>query len=84
MSECFTEIQKENLQYFQENLAGFLENPIYRHKFAIIHDKKVYGIFDNFGNAIEKAVSTLHQGEYVIQQIIGKDEVINFLYPAIA
>jgi hypothetical protein len=84
MRECFTEVQKENLQYFQDNLADFLKNPIYRHKFAIIHDKEVYGIFDNFGNAIAKAASTLHQGDYVIQQIIGNDEVINFLYPAIA
>jgi hypothetical protein len=24
------------------------------------------------------------QGEYIIQQIIGDDEVINFLYPAMA
>jgi hypothetical protein len=84
MDEYFTEAQKENLQYFHENLAGFLQNPIYKHKFAIIHDKKVCGIFDTFANAIEKAASTLPQGEYVIQQIIGEDEVINFLYPAIA
>ena len=84
MEEYFTEAQKENLQFFQDNLAEFLADPIYKHKFAIIYDKKVYGIFDTFGNAIEKAASSLPQGEYVIQQIIGKDEVINFLYPAIA
>jgi hypothetical protein len=84
MDEYFTETQKENLQYFQENLAGFLANPIYKHKFAIIHNKNVYGIFDTFNNAIENAVSSLPQGEYVIQQIIGEDEVIDFLYPAIA
>jgi hypothetical protein len=84
MNEYFTEIQKENLQYFQENLADFLKNPLYKHKFAIISGKKVVGIFDTFGNAIEEAASYFPQGEYVIQQIIGEDEVINFLYPAIA
>jgi hypothetical protein len=84
VDEYFTEAQKENLRYFRENLADLLENPIYKHKFAIIHGKKVYGIFDTFSNAIEKAASSLPQGEYIIQQIIGKDEVINFLYPAIA
>jgi hypothetical protein len=84
MDDYFSEAQKENLQYFQENLADLLKNDIYRHKFAIIFEKKVVGIYDTFGNAIEKAVSTLPQGEYIIQQIIGEDEVINFLYPAIA
>jgi hypothetical protein len=83
MDEYFTEAQKENLQYFQENLVNFLKNPIYKHKFAIIYNKEVYGIFDTFGSAIEKAASSLSQGEYIIQQIIGQDEVINFLYPAI-
>jgi hypothetical protein len=84
MEEYFTKAQKENLQYFQENLADFLKNPLYKHKFAIISDKKIAGIFDTFGNAIEDAASRFLQGEYVIQQIIGEDEVINFLYPAIA
>jgi hypothetical protein len=84
MDEYFTEAQKENLQYFQENLAGFLANPLYKHKFAIISDKKIAGIFDTFNNAIEEAASSFTQGEYVIQQIIGENEVINFLYPAIA
>jgi hypothetical protein len=84
MDEYFTEAQKENLRYFQENLAVFLENPIYKHKFAIIADKKIAGIFDTFNNAIEEAASRFPQGEYVIQQIIGENEVINFLYSAIA
>ncbi|MDR1618148.1 MAG: hypothetical protein LBS06_03760 [Treponema sp.] len=84
MDEYFTGAQKENLHYFQENLADFLANPIYKHKFAIIVDKKIAGIFDTFGNAIEEAASHFPQGEYVIQQIIGENEVINFLYPAIA
>jgi hypothetical protein len=84
MDEYFTEAQKENLRYFQENLADFLANPLYKHKFAIIYHKKIDGIFDTFSNAIEEAASRIPQGEYVIQQIIGENEVINFLYPAIA
>jgi hypothetical protein len=84
MDEYFTEAQKENLGYFHENLADLLANPIYKHKYAIIHNKKMVGIFDTFGNAIEAAAPSLPQGEYIIQQIIGEDEVINFLYPAIA
>jgi hypothetical protein len=84
MDEYFTGAQKENLRYFQENLAGFLKNPIYKYKFAIIYNKEVYGIFDTFGNAIEKAALSLPQGSYIIQQIIGENEIINFLYPATA
>jgi hypothetical protein len=33
---------------------------------------------------IKQTNPRLPQGEYIIQQIIGEDEVINFLYPAIA
>jgi hypothetical protein len=84
MDEFFTEVQKENLQYFQENLADFLKDPIYNHKFAIIAGKNIAGIFDTFSNAIENAATRFSQGEYIIQQIIGDDEVINFLYPAMA
>jgi hypothetical protein len=84
MDEYFTEAQKENLRYFQENLTDFLKNPIYKHKFAIIANKEIVGIFDTFNNAIEEAASRFPQGEYVIQQIIGENEVINFLYPAVA
>jgi hypothetical protein len=84
MDEYFTGAQKENLRYFEENLADFLKNPIYKHKFAVIFNKEIFGIFDTFGNAIEAAAPSLPQGEYVIQQIIGENEVINFLYPALA
>jgi hypothetical protein len=75
MDEYFTESQKENLRYFQDNLANFLENPIYKHKFAIISDKNIAGIFDTFSNAIEAAASRFSQGEYVIQQIISENDV---------
>jgi hypothetical protein len=84
MGEYFTEAQKEDLRYFQENLAVFLNNPLYKHKFVIISGKAITGIFDTFSNAIEEAASCFPQGEYIIQQIIGENEVINFLYPAIA
>jgi hypothetical protein len=84
MDEYFTKTQEENLEYFQENLTNFLENPLYKHKFAIIANKEIVGIFDTFSNAIEDAASRFSQGEYVIQQIIGENEVINFLYPAMA
>jgi hypothetical protein len=84
MDEYFTEVQKENLQYFRENLADFLKNPLYKYKFAIIANNEIAGIFDTFNNAIEDAASRFSQGEYIIQQIIGENEVINFLYPAIA
>jgi hypothetical protein len=84
MDEYFTEAQKENLEYFQENLAEFLKNPIYRHKFAIIANKEITGIFDTFSNAIEEAAPRFCEGEYVIQQIVDENEIINFLYPAIA
>jgi hypothetical protein len=84
MDEYFTDAQKENLRYFQDNLADFLKDPIYNHKFAVISGKNIAGLFDTFSNAIEDAAPRFPQEEYIIQQIIGDDEVINFLYPAMA
>jgi hypothetical protein len=79
--EYWTEQQKGNLKFFEENLEKFLTDPLMKRKHIIIHDQQVVGIFDTFDAALVNAVQTLSEGEFVIQQIIGKNDIINFLYP---
>jgi len=84
MAEFLSEKQQEDLKYFYNELDELLANPLYRHKYALIHDKKVEGVFDTFENAITDAVSKFQPCDYVIQQIISQTEVSNFLYSAFA
>jgi len=83
MDEYFTVKQKENIEYFHDNLKDFLENPLYKFKFAVICDKDIVGIFDTSEAAIEAATAKWPLGEFIIQQIISDNDVVGFLSPAI-
>jgi len=83
MDDFFTEKQKENIKYFRDN-KGFLENPLYRLKFAVIRGREIVGIFDTSEAAIEGAVANWPVGEFIIQQIESDEDVVGFLSPAIA
>jgi len=84
MAEFLTERQQENLKFFYKNLDDLLANPLYKHKYALVHDKKIEGIYDTFENAITDAVSKFQPCDYIIQHIISNHEVSGFLYSAFA
>ena len=84
MTEFLTEKQQEDLKFFYSKLNELLENPLYKHKYVLINNKEIKGLFDTFENALEDAVSKFPPREYVIQQIISKTETSGFLYPAYA
>jgi len=84
MAEFLTEQQQEDLKFFYGKLDELLADQLYRHKYALIHNKKIEGVFDTFENALGDAVSKFQPGDYVIQQIISKTEVSGFLYSAFA
>jgi len=84
MAEFLTEKQQEDLKFFYSKFDELLDNQLYRHKYALVHNKTIEGFFDNFENALGNAVSKYQPGEYVIQQIISKSETIGFLYSAYA
>jgi len=84
MSEFLTEKQQEDLNFFYSQLDDLLGKPLYRYKYALIHDKSIEGFYDTFENAITDAVSKFQPGDYVIQQIISQTEVSGFLYSAFA
>lgn len=74
---------KKNLEFFRKNLNGFLDDPIYKGKYLIIHGEKVQGLYDTFSTAFENAVPKFPQGEFIIQAVIGENEQISFLRSAI-
>ena len=82
MSESLSERQQEDIKFFYSKLEDMLADPLYRHKFAVVHDKKIEGIFDTFENAITDAVGRFQPYEFVIQQIISDKETSDFLYSA--
>jgi hypothetical protein len=84
MAEFLSDKQQEDLKFFYSNLNDLLANPLYKHKYALVHDKKIEGVFDTFENAITDAVSKFQPCDYVIQHIISKTEVSGFLYSALA
>ena len=84
MEDFFTEKQKQDITFFNENLDKWTADPLFKMKFIVISDKKLQGFFDTFELALADAVSKFSTGEYIIQQIISNDETINFLSPALA
>ena len=82
MSEL-SEKQKEALTFFKNNLDEWLNNPIYKLKYVIIHSNKMVGFFDTFEKALAEALTKYTQDEFIIQQIISDEDVISFLYSAI-
>jgi len=84
MAEFLTDKQQEDLKFFYSKLNELLANALYRHKYALIHDQKIEGVFDTFENAITDAVSKFQPCDYVIQHIISQTETSGFLYSAFA
>ena len=84
MGDFLTDKQKENLNFFYGQLDSLLVDTLYNHKYVLINNKKIDGVFDTFENALTDAVSKFQPYEYVIQQVISKTDVSGFLYPALA
>ncbi len=72
-----------NFNYFQSHLSGWLNDPAYKHKFVVIHDEKVKGVYDQFAQAIEFAAANFQPGQFIIQQVLAENEQINYLRSAV-
>jgi len=81
---CFSEQQKAEIAYFKANLAGWLANPLYRGKYAVIYGNELVGIHDEFGLAFIDAETRDFGGDYIIQHIISPDDPIGFYSPVLA
>ena len=83
MEEFFNEKQMEAINFFQENLEKWASDPKYKLKHIIIHGSNIAGVFDTFDAAINEAVVKFPQDDFIIQQVISEDDVVNFIYPAV-
>lgn len=84
IKEYLTENQQKATAFFQANLEKWAANPLYKMKYVVILNDKIAGFFDTFSNAICDAAAKYPQGDFIIQQIINDEEIINFLYPDIS
>jgi len=84
MSDFWTEKQKQDIDFFNENLKGWASDPRYKLKFFVISGKELKGFYDTFETALSAAARDFKAGEYIIQQILPENETINFLSPALA
>ena len=84
MGDYWTEEQKQDIVYFNENIDTWANNPLYKQKFGVISEKELKGIYDTFEAALGAAVVSCKSGEYIIQQILPEDETVNFLSPDLA
>jgi len=78
-----TEKQKESYSFFQQELPNLLSDPLRIGKFAVILDSKVKGMFDTFEAAYQEAC-TKYISDFIIQQIIDEEKIVNYLSPAVA
>ena len=74
---------KKNLDFFKGKLDVWLKDVAYRHKHVVISDQEVKGVYDEFSTAFEYATVHFIAGDFVIQEVIGKDERISFIKVAI-
>lgn len=75
--------KKENVDFFQQNLEEYLKDPSLKHKYVVIAEKELKNSFDSFSAALEFASANFSPTDFVIQQVIGIDEQINFIKSAV-
>jgi len=80
MVNGLSEKQQEALDYFEEHLDEWRNNPLYKYKYGIIREHQLVGIFDGFGNALAEAAAKYELGSYIIQQIISEEDYSNFIF----
>ncbi|MCL2556841.1 MAG: hypothetical protein FWE09_00015 [Treponema sp.] len=84
MGDFWTEKQKKDIAFFNENLDSWAENSLYRRKYVVISGMELKALHDTFEAALEAAAPAYGNGNYIIQQILPEDDTVNFLSPALA
>ena len=78
-----SEVQQKNYEFFTQQLPEYLKNPILKNKFGIFFDEELKGVYDSFETAFEAACAQLPVGEFVVQQIMDSNEIVEFLRSAV-
>ena len=74
--------QQENLAFFRSKLPELLDDPFLRHKFVVVHGGEIKAAFDGFEAALCEAVARYPRNEFIVQQVIGDREIVNFIRAA--
>lgn len=80
----FTEKQKNCLELFSANLTEWLKDSLLADKYAVICEDGIRAVSDTAGGALDYASGHLETGSYIIQKIYDENEIVEFLYPALA
>ncbi|MBI5698698.1 hypothetical protein HZC35_00085 [Candidatus Saganbacteria bacterium] len=75
--------KEENLNFFKSKLLELLSNPTYKDKYLVISNKEIKNVFDTFNSALEYAVATFPNEEFIIQQVVDETKVVNFIRAAV-
>ena len=74
------EKQKENSQWYKDNLKEILKNPNYKGKHLVIHEKQIVASLDYEHHAIDFVVKKFKSfDECIIQEAIDESEIVNFI-----
>ena len=76
-------LQQKNYDFFCANLSEYLKNPVLKNKYAIFCNEELKGAYDSFGAAYAFACENYPVGEFIIQQIIDSNEIVEFLCSAV-
>ena len=69
MEHQWTEEQKQNIEFFNDNVKEWLKNPDYASKYILIDKNIVQGIYDNFSEALTDAMVNFDRGHFIIKEI---------------
>lgn len=75
----FTEKQLKDLAYFQKNVMSFMSDDALRFRHLLISGEKIIKAFDGLDQAADYAVLHYEKGEYIIEQVIDENEIVNFM-----
>jgi hypothetical protein len=77
-----TDAKQANMTYFDQQLPKLLSDPLMRHKWVVVQGGAIREVRDSFEAALRVAIANYPASEFVVQQVIGRDETINFIRAA--
>lgn len=78
-----TDSQNKNFRFFEQSLPALLTDPLKQGKYAVIYNESITGIFDSFSAAYGFACAEYADNNFIIQQIIKQEDVVQFLRMAV-
>ena len=78
-----SENQQKNYDFFEKHLHEYLNDPLKKNKYGIFCDEELKGVYDSFATAFTVACGHFPMGEFIIQQIMDENEIVEFLSMAV-